>query len=171
MISSTVLVLGSPPHTRGAPFPRALGGDREGITPAYAGSTVIGSHPSVLIRDHPRIRGEHDTGTLVLEAKKGSPPHTRGAPKSAARRSKKTGITPAYAGSTSPACSGYPACRDHPRIRGEHVMNLISPPSGMGSPPHTRGAQQSVSIKRQQHGITPAYAGSTTKMRNGNVSF
>ena len=147
---------GSSPHTRGAlprrpltarlpqDHPRIRGehlvvGDgallREGIIPAYAGSTVWR-------RDHPRIRGEHAR-------------HGR-------LRQRPVGIIPAYAGSTegnringdreigsSPHTRGAPGtssrwrCRrwDHPRIRGEHRR------TGRASALQSR--------------IIPAYAGST----------
>ena len=176
---------GSSPHTRGArprcicapgargDHPRIRGehlvvGDgarlREGIIPAYAGSTVcLVSHaimrkgssphtrgapasralPSRRTRDHPRIRGEHRRDCREC--------HDAG------------GIIPAYAGSTagsmpagttqrgsSPHTRGAPTSpsrraaspRDHPRIRGEHGV---------------RG------VRHELHaGIIPAYAGSTT---------
>ena len=134
-----------------------------GIIPAYAGSTprvkvrllagmgssphTRGARPGAPPRlrpagDHPRIRGEHtvpvlwqldhlgiipayagSTGTLSRSIPRcqGSSPHTRGAP----------GI---HRSSAS-------ACRDHPRIRGEH------------SDAHTTEGAPT--------GIIPAYAGST----------
>ena len=60
------------------------------------------------------------------------------------------GIIPAYAGST-PVCHRLPTmCRDHPRIRGEHVV---------------------AGLKRADaHGIIPAYAGSTGPSTPGQVS-
>ena len=175
---------GSSPHTRGAlprrpltarlpqDHPRIRGehlvvGDgallREGIIPAYAGSTVIrvltselatGSSPhtrgarstwaatAATRGDHPRIRGEHR-----------GQPHQRGP---------RDRIIPAYAGSTryqlSMALSamgssphtrgapvrdevGYERRWDHPRIRGEH--------------------RRIRRVSRWGDGIIPAYAGST----------
>ena len=115
---------------------------RVGIIPAYAGSTwnalrdgtsTVGSSPHTrgaratrcsldgLCRDHPRIRGEHDSvlrkqrqgdgiipayaGSTMMSSgrtppRQGSSPHTRGAPR---RRLTRSGLG-----------------RDHPRIRGEH---------------------------------------------------
>ena len=35
------------------------GGSRDGIIPAFAGSTVVEAAPVTPGRDHPRIRGEH----------------------------------------------------------------------------------------------------------------
>ena len=143
----------------------------QGIIPAYAGNTTPprhycdlwqGSSPhtrgtlsqggmlAAVSRDHPRIRGEH-VGLRV-------------------RVCGVRGIIPAYAGNTSRASSarlimsgssphtrGTPARRtmrrarrwDHPRIRGEHDVEL-----GYGIP---------------EPGIIPAYAGNT--MRVGETYY
>ena len=72
-----------------------------------------------------------------------------------------TRIIPAYAGSTrmSPiATSGW---RDHPRIRGEHLVTCISDAKRAGSSPHTRGALPSKTSACWLARIIPAYAGST----------
>lgn len=51
--------VGSPPHRRGAPPPPQRPQEREGITPAQAGSTVTPSSFASPIGDHPRTGGEH----------------------------------------------------------------------------------------------------------------
>ena len=154
---------GSSPHTRGARLRRGLRAARQGIIPAYAGSTVSldvcrlmvpGSSPHTRGapasktprcgsgRDHPRIRGEHQRAY----------PSPRGQAR----------IIPAYAGSTDPSeaqvvrlIGSSPHTRgaltragaasgsggDHPRIRGEHRVENIS--------------------TCEKLGIIPAYAGST----------
>ena len=93
--------LGSSPHTRGAPGCRAAGDGEGGIIPAYAGSTLVVFDPPHLIKDHPRIRGEHCSHDTDGEAPTGSSPHTRGA-----RRLRPHLELPGG---------------DHPRIRGEHL--------------------------------------------------
>ena len=91
---------GSSPHTRGARPPDRHRRPGERIIPAYAGSTSVHYQYLSIIKDHPRIRGEHPyMPTQELEAK-GSSPHTRGAQPN--------------------SCSSCPAREDHPRIRGEH---------------------------------------------------
>ena len=96
------LHVGSSPHTRGAPphAPRRRRSLR--IIPAYAGSTSSIASPTRSARDHPRIRGEHMRPWTSRDSRRGSSPHTRGAPPillfSAALRR----IIPAYAGSTRP---------------------------------------------------------------------
>ena len=116
--------VGSSPHTRGAP------------------SSAVPARTSP--RDHPRIRGEHDAAYLQVPAG--------------------LGIIPAYAGNTlarqlalanlegsSPHTRGTPSCPpwassgagDHPRIRGEHLGQVV---------------QRDLFL-----GIIPAYAGNTRR--------
>ncbi len=152
---------GSPPHTRGAHCPDVDSLSRYRITPAYAGSTVEPLCRSHRCRNHPRIRGEHGLNANALPAGTGSPPHTRGAPMPSHATKLSFRITPAYAGSTTWTDGIDEYLRDHPRIRGEH---LVATPTGtglQGSPPHTRGALAIDRLEYVLHGITPAYAGST----------
>ena len=91
---------GSSPHTRGAPSAAGPGAGHGGIIPAYAGSTrrtTTGLSPA---QDHPRIRGEHWSTTIVRVTAAGSSPHTRGALGAAAVGGRLPRIIPAYAGST-----------------------------------------------------------------------
>ena len=50
------------------------------IIPAYAGSTTGRTGWRPLVRDHPRIRGEHSLLGHEKGPGEGSSPHTRGAP-------------------------------------------------------------------------------------------
>ena len=54
-----------------------------------------------MLKDHPRIRGEHLISDNYLEAVIGSPPHTRGTPKCPFISFAEKRITPAYAGNTT----------------------------------------------------------------------
>ena len=157
-------LLGSSPHTRGAP-PEAAGEDGErGIIPAYAGSTqniCDGRHEEV---DHPRIRGEHPLSFMGGGAYWGSSPHTRGARPPDRHRRPGERIIPAYAGSTRSLTPPSPAAADHPRIRGEHSTVPIALIATAGSSPHTRGALAGFDADRRAQRIIPAYAGSTLKV-------
>jgi len=51
--------------------------------------------------------------------------------------------------------------RDHPRIRGEHVLPRPKRSVAAGSSPHTRGAPPPAFHTPPVRGIIPAYAGST----------
>ena len=152
---------GSSPHTRGAlsTFPPLAG--EPGIIPAYAGSTLYSHFGSKGIWDHPRIRGEHPGHADRPASTGGSSPHTRGAPGFSLFPRMESRIIPAYAGSTCGSIKWIPAPWDHPRIRGEHLLDGRGKPRNEGSSPHTRGALHSRARRVQEHGIIPAYAGST----------
>ena len=96
--SSLIILIGSPPHTRGkAASPRRPAWPA-GITPAHAGKsndyTELGNHAE----DHPRTRGEKAGRKWVLAAVGGSPPHTRGKAVYVRACLLSLRITPAHAG-------------------------------------------------------------------------
>ena len=152
---------GSSPHTRGALGPEGHGLSGVGIIPAYAGSTSERRRTMPFGRDHPRIRGEHSNRPVKAPLAPGSSPHTRGAQRRVLDCEKRHRIIPAYAGSTfgHPRYDGGP--RDHPRIRGEHRLELTRWHDAVGSSPHTRGAPCEQPRIPQNSRIIPAYAGST----------
>ena len=92
---------GSPPPTRGARSRDSCERDDDGITPAYAGSTMSGLAGLARLGDHPRLRGEHGFLGIASPSRLGSPPPTRGARHVFAAQERLVGITPAYAGSTA----------------------------------------------------------------------
>ena len=71
------------------------------------------------------------------------------------------GIIHAYAGSTNPPCLRRPQPRDHPRVRGEHPVDLPIHVIADGSSPRMRGALHHGGCGRGGRRIIPAYAGST----------
>ena len=152
---------GSSPHTRGAQRRERRNDVAQRIIPAYAGSTAGAIGFGATAADHPRIRGEHDQTDHDTDLDPGSSPHTRGALASGSPEPGPERIIPAYAGST---CRAYPSrqlCGDHPRIRGEHVIDLHMQSYTPGSSPHTRGAPSEAYGTASNPGIIPAYAGST----------
>ena len=113
---------GSSPHTRGAQARIQKRSHRRRIIPAYAGSTArVPSRPG-LLRDHPRIRGEHKAFDKHMARLDGSSPHTRGAHRPVGRPRPGPRIIPAYAGSTAAPWRRPAEGGDHPRIRGEHLL-------------------------------------------------
>ena len=102
---------------------------------------------------------------LTLVSSSGSSPHTRGARDRFVDVGFELGIIPAYAGSTGPGVFDPPRGRDHPRIRGEHGYEVITPVRTTGSSPHTRGAHDPVEVDVHAVRIIPAYAGSTVGRR------
>ena len=153
--------MGSSPHTRGAPHRRPHVRGRQGIIPAYAGSTRGRRRSGWSRRDHPRIRGEHRRALSVPTSVPGSSPHTRGARTVDATGKGDERIIPAYAGSTPASRSHSEGFRDHPRIRGEHPIHAMTGTAMEGSSPHTRGALGLAQRRERVFGIIPAYAGST----------
>ena len=111
----------------------------------------------------------------------GSSPHTRGTPTRTGLFLSRSGIIPAYAGNTVPSWPFPVGHRDHPRIRGEHMLAACALRVASGSSPHTRGTPHQRrpdlplrgssphtrgTLDRQSHGgprdgIIPAYAGNT----------
>ena len=152
---------GSSPHTRGAPPDPQPFAFAARIIPAYAGSTRYRVSPSSRMKDHPRIRGEHAPKARACRQRKGSSPHTRGAPPCTGTGGTRRRIIPAYAGSTDVSGASSIAERDHPRIRGEHPASPRNHLVLAGSSPHTRGARSVDGHVTAADGIIPAYAGST----------
>ena len=153
--------LGSSPHARGAPAREKRFVDVVGIIPACAGSTIRAAPPVGGAGDHPRMRGEHGRLKRLAEAWAGSSPHARGALAHLVAREGHHGIIPACAGSTDPRRGGLAGCRDHPRMRGEHIDAIKGFFNFKGSSPHARGAHDAQLRGIARHGIIPACAGST----------
>ena len=152
---------GSSPHARGALVVLGVEAAHLGIIPACAGSTQRDWQVPVLVRDHPRMRGEHLTVSASMTETVGSSPHARGAPGRLGACLRADGIIPACAGSTGARMPRVLACRDHPRMRGEHENEKIEDTPFRGSSPHARGAPQDRLRAVADLGIIPACAGST----------
>ena len=153
---------GSSPRMRGAPAGAEGEGEREGIIPAYAGSTTSGPTSRGRPRDHPRVCGEHQRILLIVGSVQGSSPRMRGAHGVARRGDPARGIIPAYAGSTARASAARRAERDHPRVCGEHPQQVTDLSRHLGSSPRMRGARLGHAGAVADAGIIPAYAGSTS---------
>ena len=163
-------ILGSSPHTRGARRRRPGRRRRRRIIPAYAGSTSFMPPVATRVPDHPRIRGEHTSGSVSKIVPVGSSPHTRGARRGRPPRHRRPGIIPAYAGSTDYAKRAPQGLKDHPRIRGEHKPSIVAVFSSSGSSPHTRGARRRRRARLVATRIIPAYAGSTRSPPSPTIS-
>ena len=150
---------GSPPRTRGEAVGVCILGIDDGITPAYAGRRV--AHPKAAgdLEDHPRVRGEKGGLEALRPGFVGSPPRTRGEAVQSLLYSSWPRITPAYAGRSPVGVEAVRSGQDHPRVRGEKVLDGIRNVSTAGSPPRTRGEVYLLPEYGSRHGITPAYAG------------
>ena len=116
-----LVLSGSSPHARGAPWSSALRADRR--------------------RDHPRMRGSTPRRGRSYGLSTGSSPHARGVPMLQVNDTALIGIIPACAGSTRRTDTWRSRHRDHPRMRGEHTIAILTLTRRMGSSPHARGAQ------------------------------
>ena len=139
-------MLGSSPRMRGAHVSPGSFEFLKGIIPAYAGSTGATTAQPILVRDHPRVCGEHPESPDGEVQVTGSSPRMRGA------------LCPAR-----PASCWYDGRlkRDHPRVCGEHSTFCTRTMDGSGSSPRMRGAPNLVYTPSGDEGIIPAYAGST----------
>ena len=136
-------------------------GGISGIIPAYAGSTRSGAACRPCWWDHPRVCGEHRPADRRRHQPTGSSPRMRGARSTDARHAYGHGIIPAYAGSTLALFVACVLAKDHPRVCGEHNIQLDVWQSYQGSSPRMRGALAFHHRRAQRLGIIPAYAGST----------
>ena len=155
------LSTGSSPHVRGALWVCHAKLLTLGIIPACAGSTIWVWRCCAVCRDHPRMCGEHVGRHQRRPGCAGSSPHVRGALDAARDRRLEQGIIPACAGSTRRP-SALPWRRwDHPRMCGEHRLEIHHHVQSLGSSPHVRGAHGIQILGSDLRGIIPACAGST----------
>ena len=113
--------------------------------------------------DHPRIRGEHPLLIQHHAASIGSSPHPRGTLRKIGTNRILKRIIPASAGNTHLFLHMSGLRGDHPRIRGEHVLEPYGNVAGKGSSPHPRGTLSAQRVKIIVAGIIPASAGNTTR--------
>ena len=107
------------------------------------------------------MRGEQHPCAYVDVSDLGSPPLARGTDIISFNRFKLHGITPACAGNslnnaTKPELGG-----DHPRLRGEQIIQHYLLQSIGGSPPLARGTALNNVNNLNYAGITPACAGNS----------
>ena len=153
--------MGSSPHARGTLSPIARFETVNGIIPACAGNTLWGQSSMWPTRDHPRMRGEHNSTQSSSLVPKGSSPHARGTHNLRIVHVCDPGIIPACAGNTAAGFTDEYIHRDHPRMRGEHAAAGGRDGGHTGSSPHARGTRLMVLSLGLCSGIIPACAGNT----------
>lgn len=89
---------GSPPRMRGKEFAGVIIEPFTGITPACAGKSSVRQRVLLSLWDHPRMCGEKTGFGKSAFTKSGSPPHVRGKGERKTGKTRRVGITPAYAG-------------------------------------------------------------------------
>ena len=137
----------------------------QGITPAYAGKSVLDFLRNQTTEDHPRVCGEKPPALLFLRPASGSPPRMRGKARLQRHPTAEAGITPAYAGKRQFLRNAHSVVGDHPRVCGEKLTITPKWSSTRGSPPRMRGKVNTMLYRHCHKGITPAYAGKRPKQR------
>ena len=162
---SIISFTGSPPLTRELHLyiTKYLLKDR--ITPAYAGTTVTVFVSTVMLEDHPRLRGNYLVAIFLSAMLAGSPPLTRELLSTNLPISSSSRITPAYAGTTYLPRYYQQSDKDHPSLRGNYSQLETSSVTRLGSPPLTRELLINNRKYSRWFGITPAYAGTTQPVR------
>ena len=161
---------GSPPPMRGKAKAAAFlhGADR--ITPAYAGKSRLLILWYQKNQDHPRLCGEKLDCYHTAIAYLGSPPPMRGKAEISAQHHLQRRITPAYAGKSRRRQPATGQMWDHPRLCGEKrkLSRLLI--FSLGSPPPMRGKVSETTDMTSAKGITPAYAGKSSRYRLISIS-
>ena len=154
---------GSPPRSRGIRPPHGHRRVRRRLTPAFAGNTCRGSARRRCTRAHPRVRGEYVNIARVNLQWHGSPPRSRGIQRLTQRALSRMRLTPAFAGNTTLLSCDLLQSPAHPRVRGEYDRDARKEMRPKGSPPRSRGIPVAVRGGAQVGGLTPAFAGNTTR--------
>ena len=116
--------VGSSPHARGTRLRRLRRSSPPGIIPACAGNTWWVCRRRGCGWDHPRMRGEHKSQVMHISGGQGSSPHARGTRPELHVRAAIHGIIPACAGNTEDPRLAARQSGDHPRMRGEHRLDI-----------------------------------------------
>ena len=119
-----ILFWGSPPLARGIHSRKSRRFYISRITPACAGNTAGFLLSILLLKDHPRLRGEYPPNPTDASGSSGSPPLARGIQRKSDGEPFIAGITPACAGNTESAQGGRRYYWDHPRLRGEYTKKI-----------------------------------------------
>ena len=154
---------------RGKPAASTCWRALSGITPAYAGKTVVKHINGLRTEDHPRVCGENKSCSGLPHRRRGSPPRMRGKRRFGQYASRATRITPAYAGKTAARTARVGTCQDHPRVCGENAGKVNLSHVVDGSPPRMRGKRREFETGAVRDRITPAYAGKTLPPQAQNV--
>ena len=122
-------------------------------------------------KDHPRACGEQLKRPGSGSSPAGSPPRMRGAVITSYLRPSPAGITPAHAGSRFFRHHVQHAGEDHPRACGEQYRCSASLARAVGSPPRMRGAVGLAQKPNPVIRITPAHAGSSSRLQGITLSL
>ena len=154
-------LLGSSPLTRGKRGRSRVRLSSLGLIPAHAGKTEARRSARILVRAHPRSRGENGDGGNRTPRTAGSSPLTRGKPCLRSVGVSTGGLIPAHAGKTRLGHQRRPRNAAHPRSRGENRVFSQERECLLGSSPLTRGRPPANERPRGRRRLIPAHAGKT----------
>ncbi len=152
---------GSSPPARGPPRPARMPDSSPRLIPACAGTTLPGGSLSIRIAAHPRLRGDHAQFVHQDAGGRGSSPPARGPQELFVPIGGRHGLIPACAGTTQTAYPPGSWRRAHPRLRGDHLNQLLQGRNYEGSSPPARGPLLMCIHSVNRMRLIPACAGTT----------
>ena len=155
------MTLGTSPHARGPLSMGSCTASSVGNIPACAGTTGFVYLIGGFFWEHPRMRGDHRLVGRRGGELMGTSPHARGPRNHLHQIDFCIGNIPACAGTTPSGCRLRSSSREHPRMRGDHILPSSVPRSHVGTSPHARGPQGNTIIATDSYGNIPACAGTT----------
>ena len=141
----------------------------DGITPADAGTSMLGEDNVSNLEDHPRGCGDKFHLYLLWLQLKGSPPRMRGQGLRNSGISLGSRITPADAGTSFLNRMEEYGFEDHPRGCGDKPSCCMRDARMIGSPPRMRGQAQRLPHSSSGRRITPADAGTSLEARRASL--
>ncbi len=153
--------MGSSPPARG-PLGHKFGHvATRGLIPACAGTTRLAGIGLRADRAHPRLRGDHIAQLLQGRDYEGSSPPARGPPSKILGLSAVSRLIPACAGTTRQGRPNRTHPWAHPRLRGDHRLELWAVGYARGSSPPARGPLSRCVRAMVPGRLIPACAGTT----------
>ena len=152
---------GSSPLTRGKRCVTPFINFPVRLIPAHAGKTTPSARVNVIVKAHPRSRGENGGAREMTAAAPGSSPLTRGKLWVAGAGEPSEGLIPAHAGKTREGVQVLGKAGAHPRSRGENSHARPRPDWRRGSSPLTRGKPSLEICTLTVSRLIPAHAGKT----------
>ena len=152
---------GSSPRVRGKPHAQRLRGLALGLIPACAGKTMSGAVAAAVMRAHPRVCGENNSGAGSGRRGRGSSPRVRGKRRTTTPESLRTRLIPACAGKTRKSSPASGTAEAHPRVCGENTDYFANGGVEYGSSPRVRGKRADGADRVARRGLIPACAGKT----------
>ena len=152
---------GSSPRVRGTQMKKSQFEVNVRFIPACAGNTLASGTKAVVDSVHPRVCGEHSGTKAPLDSSVGSSPRVRGTPRPRRAEPDRDRFIPACAGNTRRRPPPRRAATVHPRVCGEHVLEIAPEFLQNGSSPRVRGTRRRFDGRRPRPRFIPACAGNT----------